>query len=56
MGVWGSNFALLTREASHFEAIKFGWFLFIWRRLKFDAMKFDFTKYAANGSAVKFGF
>ena len=29
MGVWGSNFALLTREASHFEAIKFDGFWFI---------------------------
>ncbi len=37
-----------------FEAIKFGWFLFIWRRLKFDAMKFDFARYGANSSADKF--
>lgn len=56
MGVWGSNFALLTREASHFEAIKFDGFWLIWQRLKFAEMKFDFAKYAANGSAVKFGF
>ncbi|QCD47831.1 hypothetical protein [Campylobacter rectus] len=56
MGVWGSNFALLTREASHFEAIKFDEFWLIWQRLKFAEMKFDFAKYAANGSAVKFGF
>ena len=28
--------------------------MFIWRRLKFDAMKFDFAKYTTNGSADKF--
>jgi len=42
-GIWGSNFA-----------IKFGWLLFILQRLKFDAMKFGFTKYGANGFEVKF--
>ena len=43
MGVSGSNFT-----------IKFGWFLFIWERLKFDAIKFWFIKYGADGFEVKF--
>jgi len=41
-GILGSNLTILTHENLRFEAIKFA------------AMKFDFTKYATNGSANKF--
>ena len=54
MGVWGSNLTILTHEYLRFQAIKFDEFWFIWRRLKFDAMKFELTKYGANGFEVKF--